>query len=111
MLKLPKSVKGVLAVASAIVEAMSRRAESFAAPPTTLLEVACAIDELTDAERDAATRLRGAVEVRDARRRELVVGLQALRARVQVVASVDPARAVAIIESAGMLVRKARRTA
>jgi hypothetical protein len=104
-LKLPKSVKGVVDVARAIVTAMTRRQESFGLAPSALGEVAREIERLVDAERAAAGREPGALMLRESRRRDLVTELQRLRARVNVVAAADPPRSVAIIESAGMVVR------
>jgi len=106
LLKLPRSVPPLISVAKAIVRSMTGNA-SFPNPQPTLAAVAQAIADLEVAESVAQMRTRGAVARRDDRRRELVVVLEQLRGHVQAVADANLENAAALIESAGLAVRKA----
>src|SRR6185369_251046 len=64
------------------------------------------LDALDAAEVVVLSRLKGAVETRDVKRRMVVSDLQQLRAIVQGIADASPADAEAIILSAGMSVKR-----
>ncbi len=104
-LRLPTGVPALLSVAEAIVEAMSI-SPSFPAPRPPLAAVRSAIKELHDAQVATVTRTRGTAAVRDRRLAVLVALLVRLKGYVEGVADDDPEHAVAIIESAGMHVKR-----
>jgi hypothetical protein len=103
--KLPRSVPPLLSAARAIVAAMSGN-PSFLRPDPTLATVTAAILALNDAETALQSKTRGTRAARDERRRALRARLDELRLYVQRVANADPENAVAIIESAGMSVKR-----
>jgi hypothetical protein len=109
VLKLPqRRVPLLLSIARSIVMRMTDNAW-FPAPDPPLAEVQSAIDDLTQAATTAATRVLGSVPARDAKREVLVVRLGYLRDYVQAIANANLDHAVAIIESAGMSVKKVGR--
>ncbi|HEX8790397.1 MAG TPA: fibronectin type III domain-containing protein [Polyangiaceae bacterium] len=104
-LRLPTQVPALLSVAEAIVLAMSI-SPSFPEPTPALASVRSAIMELHDAQVATLTRTRGTAAVRD-RKLAVLVGLLArLKGYVEGVADEDPEHAVAVIESAGMHVKR-----
>jgi hypothetical protein len=105
-LKLPTHAAALGYVAQTIVDAMTGNA-SFPDPTPPLTAVTSAIAALLAAEVAAASRTRGTVAVRDERRTALVSLLMQLKAYVQRAADGDPDRAPALIESAGMQLKKA----
>jgi hypothetical protein len=104
-LRLPTQVPALLSVAQAIVDAMSI-SPSFPAPTPPLGPVQSAIKGLHDAQVATLTRTRGTVAVRDRKLAVLVALLLRLKGYVQGVADEDPEHAAAIIESAGMHVKR-----
>jgi hypothetical protein len=104
-LKLPLSVPALISAARAIAHSMTDN-PSFPDPAPTLQTVLAAIDDLADAEATTRSRLRGTVEMRDEKRRTLVMLLQYLRAYIQKVADADTDQAASIIESAGIHIHK-----
>lgn len=104
-LRLPTRVPALLSVAEAIVEAMSI-SPSFPVPSPPLAAVRSAIEGLHDAQVATLTRTRGTAAVRDRRLAVLVGLLVRLKGYVEGVADEDPEHAVAIIESAGMHVKR-----
>jgi hypothetical protein len=104
-LRLPTPVPALLSVAEAIVVAMSI-SPSFPAPVPALAVVGFAIKGLHDAQVATLTRTHGTVAARDRRLASLVALLLRLKGYVQGVADDDPEHAVAIIESAGMHVKR-----
>ena len=105
-LKLPRPVPALIAVAKAIVQAMTNN-PSFPAPTPSLGDVTAGISALETAQSAARTRAMGTVAVRDARRITLRALLDELEACVQKMADADMENAAALIQSAGMSVRKA----
>lgn len=81
---------------------------SFPSPTPSLDVFAAHIGKLEEAETRAATRAQGAVAQRDAAKHLVKEDLVQLRAYVQgvVVAKATPANAAAMVESAGMHIRK-----
>ena len=104
-LKLPTQAPAVLAVTEAILRAMTDN-PSFPSPTPSLAAVSAALADLRDAEVATRTRTRGTVATRNERRAVLVGLLVRLKAYVQGVADEDPEHAGALIESAGMSVKK-----
>jgi hypothetical protein len=104
-LSLPKSVPALVSYAENIVKRMTGNA-SFPNPAPTLAAVTTAIDDLRAAEAAAIARTKGAVSARNDKRKSLVAILQHLRSYIQSVADADEANGPAIIESAGVAVRK-----
>jgi hypothetical protein len=103
-LKLPTQVPALLAVAEAIVLAMTGN-PSFPDPTPSIAAVSAALAGLHDAEVATLTRTRGAVAARDQKRAVLVGLLVRLKAYVQGVADADPDQAASLIHGAGMNVR------
>jgi hypothetical protein len=104
-LNLPDSVPALVIAARVIIEAMTGN-PVFPAPVPALAKVASAVEALNEAQVAVLTRARGTAALRDSRLRVLVSLLRRLGAYVQGVADDDPERAVSIIESAGMSVKK-----
>jgi hypothetical protein len=104
-LKLPRRVGPLIARAETVVASMTDNAH-FPAPVPPLWQVSSAVTHLQNAETAALTRTTGTVATRNEKRTMLVSLLHQLRGYVQVTAEADPENARAIIESAGMFVRK-----
>jgi hypothetical protein len=104
-LRLPAQVPALLSVAQAIVDAISI-SPSFPAPTPPLAALRSAINEVHDAQVATLRRTRGTVAVRDRKLAVLVGLLVRLKGYVEGVADEDPEHAVAIIESAGMHVKR-----
>ena len=104
-LKLPLSVPALITYARGIVTRMTAN-PSFPNPTPTLAAVTAAIDDLQAAETAALARTKGAVATRNDKRAALVALLQQLRGYIQATADADAANGAAIIESAGVAVRK-----
>lgn len=105
-LAIPKVVGLIISIARAVVHALTGN-PAFPSPTPTLAAVTVAIDELETAQTAALTRVKGAVELRNEKRATLVTRLAELKAYVQAVANAaPPEHAAAIIQSAGMNVRK-----
>jgi hypothetical protein len=80
----------------------------FPAPRPSLSVLAAAIDDLTEAATTATTRVMGSVAARHAKRMALEGVLEVLRVYVHSIARANPEYGPAIIESAGMDVKKTR---
>jgi len=104
-LKLPLVVALLISIAKAIVQALTGNA-SFPSPVPTLAEITTAIHDLEIAETAAISRVRGAVTARNDKRVALVALLSELKAYVQKVADANQENGAALIQSAGMNVRK-----
>lgn len=105
-LHLPDSVPALISAARAVIARLAGNA-AFPSPSPTLALVTGAIDDLEVAQATTHSRLRGAVTVRNEKRTQVITYLYELKAYVQHVADAgDPGEAAALIESAGMAVRK-----
>jgi hypothetical protein len=104
-LKLPKVVGQLITYATGIVTGMTSN-PSFPSPVPPLPTVMGAITALGTAETAALTKAKGAAANRDDKRAALVSMLEQLRAYVQAQADATPENGAAIIQSAGMAVRK-----
>ena len=105
VLALPRPVPALLTTAQRVVTAMTGNA-ALPTPTPTLAAVAAAIAALQTAQAVALARTAGAVTARNDRRTTLVGLLQELRGYVQKCADADPENSAAIIQSAGMSVKK-----
>jgi hypothetical protein len=104
-LQLPTKNADLILYGANVVQKMTGNA-SFPAPTPALAALSAAVDDLRTAETAALSRAKGAATVRDGKRAVLVGLLQQLRGYVQGVADATPEDAAAIIESAGLSVRK-----
>lgn len=104
-LNLPRAVPALISYAENIVKRMTVN-PSFASPVPALSAVTAAIDDLRAAEAAAISRIKGAAAARNDKRKALVGVLQQLRSYIQSVADADDGNAPAIVESAGLAVRK-----
>ncbi|MGA7121563.1 MAG: fibronectin type III domain-containing protein [Polyangiaceae bacterium] len=108
VLKLPEyQVPRLVTVARAIVSAMTKNPR-FPSPNPPLATVEAAIAALEEAEVATLGRAPGSVALRDSKRLAVVVLLQQLRDHVQATADADIEEGPAIIESAGMSVKRQR---
>jgi hypothetical protein len=105
-LKRPRPVTGLISLVQAIEAAMSSASVTFPSPTPTMVQFTSDINELVTAENAAKTRAKGAVQTRDAKLAIVLAGLKLLVAYVEGVANANPANAAAIINSAGMVVKK-----
>ena len=105
ILSLPRPVPALITTAQRVVTAMTGNT-ALPTPVPTLAEVAVAIGALQTAQSAALARTAGAVTARNDRRATLVGLLQELRGYVQKTADADPENSAAIIQSAGMAVKK-----
>ena len=107
VLKVPRTSLALIMFARKVHHAFVNN-PTFPNPVPALSVVETHIDELEDAESKAVSRTKGAVALRDAKKRRLQEDLALLRAYVQSVVSegMNPAEAIAAIESANMTVKK-----
>lgn len=105
VLKLPRRVKDIGAYTQSIITSMTGNS-SFPNPSPALATVQADLDAFNASEATALTRAKGAAEARNAKLLALEDDLRHLLDYVQGVANADPASADAIIQSAGMAVRK-----
>jgi hypothetical protein len=110
VLKRPRPVIAVIALAQAIEAAMSSHTTTFPSPLVSMVQFATDIAGLVTAQTLAATRTKGAVQVRDAKLAVVVSDLKQLRAYVEGIADANPANASAIAMSSAMEIRKRRTT-
>jgi hypothetical protein len=104
-LKLPDPIGLLISVVKAILIAMTGNTH-FPNPTPTLATVDSAVSDLEKAEATAQSRVKGATETRNAKRAALLLLVDALASYVQTIADADPGNGAAIIQSAGMGVRK-----
>ena len=104
-LKLPNNVLALIRYGQGIVTGMTGN-PAFPNPSPPLAEVAATIAALNTAETATLTRVKGSVATRNTARATLRTQLQKLKSCVQDAADADPEHGIAIIESAGVAVRK-----
>ena len=104
-LDLPKNVPALISYANSLVTAMTGNT-SFPTPAPTLAAIAAAITALQTAQSAAIARTKGAVVARNDKQAALVGLLQELKAYIQKTADADTDNGSAIIQSAGVAVRK-----
>jgi hypothetical protein len=106
VLKLPKKVKNVITYGQSVVAAMTDNV-SFPSPIPPLATFESDVSALNTAETAVLSRVKGAVETRDAKLVIVQNDFKSLLAYVQGVASAGtPTNAAALIEGAGFLVRQ-----
>jgi hypothetical protein len=104
-MNLPTHVPDVIKKGRTIVTAMTGNA-NFTTPTPTLPTVTTALDGLDQAEHAAATKAKGTAKARDVALGQVKLLLRHLVGFVQQIADTDPDHAAAIIQSAGLDVRK-----
>jgi len=107
VLKRPRPVTALIALAQAIEAAMGANVKTFPSPTPTIPQFTSDIATLVSAEALARTRAKGAVQTRDAKMAIVVTDLTQLRTYVEGVCDANPGIAAAIANSAGMELRKA----
>ena len=106
VLKLSPRVKNVIVTSQNIATAMTNN-PAFPSPNPPIATLQTDISALNVAETAVLSRTKGAVETRNAKLVVVRSDLESLRAYVQTVAhATNPANAEAVIQSAGMAVRK-----
>jgi hypothetical protein len=106
VLKKPRPVTGIISLAQAIEAAMSANVTTFPSPTPTMVQYASDISALAAAQLVTQTRVKGAVQTRNAKLALVVADMNQLRGYVEAVADANPATAAAIATSAGMELRK-----
>jgi hypothetical protein len=105
-LNVPKKVKSIISLAESIANAMNNN-PTFPTPPLPIATLLADVAALNTAETAVLQRTKGAVEVRNAKLAVVRNDLEALRGYVQIVAATGtPANAPAVMEAAGMTIRK-----
>jgi hypothetical protein len=104
-LDLPKKVPALISYATSVVTAMTGN-PSFTTPAPTLASITTAITALQTAESAAIARTKGAVTARNDKKTALVALLQELKAYIQKTGDADTDNSAAVIQSAGVSVRK-----
>jgi hypothetical protein len=105
VLALPKRINVLITYADNVVGRMTGNAY-FPSPSPALAAVSAAITDLQNAETAALARTKGAAATRNAKRALLVSMLQQWRQYVQSVVDGNEENAPAMIQSAGMAVKK-----
>lgn len=105
VLKLSKKVAQAIQQARLIVQSMTGNA-NFPTPSPALNTVSGHIDDLENAQLAALTRAQGTVEARNAALLVVAEDLRDLTFYVQTIADANPANSEAIIESAGLTVKR-----
>ena len=104
-LDVPTKIADVILYANNIVQKLTNN-PNIPTPVPTVAALAAAVNDLHAAETAALSRAKGSATVRNDKRTVLVSLLQQLRGTVQSVADATPENGAAIIESAGLTVRK-----
>jgi hypothetical protein len=107
VLKVSHKAKNVIAFAQSVATSMSENTASFPSPTPTLANFQAHITALVTAETAVLARTKGAVETRNAELAIVKGDLENLKTYVQSVAdAANPSQAAALIENAGMTLRK-----
>jgi len=105
-LKIPVAIAALIALAQAIVQAMTNNKAIFVSPTPPLTQITADTDALVVAETATKARTKGAVPIRDEKRKALVTDLRQVESYVQKLVDLTPVQGVSIAEAAGMSVRK-----
>jgi hypothetical protein len=106
VLKLSPRVKNVITFAQSVATAMTNN-PNFPSPTLPIATFSAHITDLNTAETAVLSRVKGAVETRDAKLAIVHADLEVQKTYVQGVAdAANPSNAASIIESAGMTLRK-----
>lgn len=103
-LKLPKAVPMLITRTQSTVEGMTGNPK-FSSPTPTLAAVTVACNDFIAAEATANTKVKGAAQTRNQKKKTLELLMEQLGQYVQGVADADPENAEAIILSARFMVR------
>jgi hypothetical protein len=107
VLKLNNKVKSLITFAQSVATSMLANPTSFPSPTPTLASVQADINALVTAETAVLARTKGAVEIRNAKLAVVKGDLENLKTYVQATAdAANPSNAAAMIESAGLTLRK-----
>src|SRR5580704_3932372 len=107
VLKVSNKVKNLITFAQSVATSMSASTTSFPSPNPTLANFKTDIDALVSAETAVLARTKGAVETRNAKLAVVKGDLENLKTYGQAVAdAANPSNAAAMIESAGLTIRK-----
>jgi len=106
ILKLPRNVPTLIAIASQIIKSMTGNAY-FPSPTPSPAALQGAVNDLMTAQTAAQSRTKGAVALRNEKKQALVTMLEETRTYVQTTADTNPENGPSIIESAGIALRKA----
>ncbi len=107
VLKLSRRVKNVISFAQAVEAALATNVATFPSPTPPLATFQADVAALVSAETAVQARAKGAVETRDAKLSAVHNDLKSIQSYVQFVADTgNPNSAAAVIESAGLSVRK-----
>ena len=107
VLKMSTKVKNLITFAQSVATSMLANPTSFPSPNPTLVTFQAHINALITAETAVLARTKGAVETRNAKVAVVRGDLDGMRGYVQAVAdAANPGNAAALIESAGMTIRK-----
>ena len=104
-LSIPKKTADLILFTNNVVQKVTNN-PNFPTPTPSVAVLTAALDDLHSAETQALSRAKGAATVRNDKRTVLVSELQQLRGYVQGIADATPENGAAIIESAGLAVRK-----
>jgi hypothetical protein len=104
-LSVPKSVPALITYTTNVVQSLTGNA-NIPNPQPPIATIETAVTDLGVAEANATARVRGAVATRNEKHAGLLALLRELRATVQQAADANPDQATAIIQSAGLTVRK-----
>ena len=106
-LNLPEVVALLLLFVRHVIDMMTKNATWFPSPIIpSLSDVGKHADDLEAAEINVKSRVKGAVPIRDDKRRIVEADLALLKAYVLAIAAASPALAAVIIESSGMSQKK-----
>jgi len=106
VLKRPRPVAALIAIAKAISAAVANGAKTFPSPTPSLATLNADIDNLDAAEIAVKTKAKGTVATRNDKLAIVVADLDQLRAYVQKIVDADPIHAETIAQAAGMALRK-----
>jgi hypothetical protein len=106
VLKRPRPVTALIALAKAIAEAMANSATTFPSPTPPLATLNADISALDTAQTATHAGTKGLVAARNDKMAIVVVDLEQERAYVQKVVDANPAQAQTIAEAAGMALAK-----
>ena len=106
VLNLSTKVKTVISHAQSVATSIATNTASFPSPNPTLATFQADIAALVTAETAVLARTKGAVETRNVKLAIVKSDLENLRNYVQSVSDANPSNAAAMIEGAGMTIRK-----
>ena len=105
VLSLPANVPALITYCTGIIKGLTNNAY-FQTPSPPVATLQTATNDLQTAETSAQARAKGAVALRNVKKASVVTLLEEARTYVQSTADLSPENAAAIIQSAGMAVRK-----